>query len=66
MIQIYNRETKKYDIENVAGEKYIKWTYGSPLGMSLLELFAKKKVFSKIYGFFCNTKFSKRKININS
>ena len=68
MIRIYNRKTSKYDIEKVAGEKYIKWTYESPLGKSLLELFVKRKLFSKIYGFFCNTKFSKRKIKsfINS
>ena len=25
MIQIYNRKTNKYDTENVAGGKYIKW-----------------------------------------
>ena len=25
MIRIYNRKTGKYDIEKVAGEKYIKW-----------------------------------------
>ncbi|OKZ86673.1 phosphatidylserine decarboxylase [Clostridium sp. 29_15] len=68
MIRIYNRKTGKYDIEKVAGEKYIKWTYESPLGKSLLELFIKRKLFSKIYGFYCNTKFSKRKIKsfINS
>ena len=52
MIRIYNRKTSKYDIEKVAGEKYIKWTYESPLGKSLLELFVKRKLFSKIYGFF--------------
>ena len=48
MIRIYNRKTGKYDIEKVAGEKYIKWTYESPLGKSLLELFIKRKLFSKI------------------
>ena len=42
MIRIYNRKTLKYDIEKVAGEKYIKWTYESPLGKSLL-----KKAFFK-------------------
>ena len=47
MIRIYNRKTGKYDIEKVAGEKYIKWTYESPLGKSLLELFIKKKAFFK-------------------
>ena len=63
MIKIYNRETKEYEVENVAGEKYIKWTYDSPLGKSLLELFVKKKLFSKVYGNYCDTKFSKKKID---
>ena len=62
MIRIYNRKTSKYDIENVAGEKYIKWCYESPLGKSLLELFIKRKLFSKVYGFYCDTRLSKRKV----
>ena len=63
MIKIYNRQTKEYEVENVAGEKYIKWTYESPVGKGLLELFVKRKLFSKIYGSYCDTKLSKKKIN---
>ena len=44
MIRIYNRHTTTYDIENVAGEKYITWTYESPIGKSFLELFVKRKI----------------------
>lgn len=62
MIKFYNRKTKKYEIEKVAGSMYLKWTYSSPVGMRLLELIVKKKLFSKLYGFFCNTKISKKKI----
>ena len=39
MIQIYNRQTNKYDTEDVAGGKYIKWAYESPIGKSFVELF---------------------------
>lgn len=63
MIKFYNRETKQYEIEKVAGEKYLKWNYSSPVGMSLLELFIKKKVFSNILGAYYDSKLSIRKIN---
>ena len=63
MIKIYNRLTKEYETENVAGEGYIKWTYESPLGKGLLELFIKRKLFSKIYGAYCDTKLSRKKIS---
>ncbi len=48
MIKYYNRKTNDYDIEKVAGEKYLNWTYSSPIGMNLLEIFIKKK-FSRKY-----------------
>ncbi|WP_027633031.1 phosphatidylserine decarboxylase [Clostridium hydrogeniformans] len=63
MIKVYNRKTKNYDIEKVAGEKYLTWNYSSPMGMNLLELFIKRKFFSKIYGSYCDTKFSSKKIS---
>ena len=52
----------KYDIENVAGAKYIKWSYESPIGKSFVELLVKRKMFSKLYGKYCDTKFSAKKI----
>lgn len=63
MIQVYNRKTNKYDTENVAGDKYIKWAYESPIGKSFVELFIKRKLFSKLYGNFCDSKLSVKKIN---
>ena len=62
MIQVYNRTTKAYEEELIAGKKYIEWTYESPLGKNITELIAKKKLFSKIYGMYCNTKLSTSKI----
>lgn len=63
MIKVFNRDTKSYDIEKVAGENYITWSYESPVGKGLLELLIKKKFFSKAYGSFCDTKFSRNKID---
>lgn len=62
MIKVYNRETKSYETEQVAGLNYINWSYSSPVGKSFLELFIKKKMFSRIYGIYCSSKFSKKKI----
>lgn len=62
MIKYYNKKEKKYEIEKVAGEKYLNWLYSSPIGKSLLELLVKKKGFSKVYGLYCDTKLSTKKI----
>jgi len=62
MIKYYNRKENKYEIEKVAGEKYLNWSYSSPSGKGLVELLLKKKLFSKIYGHYCDTKLSSRKI----
>lgn len=62
MIKYFNRQTGKYEIEKVAGDKYLNWTYSSPIGMTLLELLIKKKAFSKLYGKYCDSRFSSRKI----
>ncbi|MBC2399952.1 phosphatidylserine decarboxylase [Clostridium tetanomorphum] len=62
MIKIYNRKTNNYDIEKVSGEKYLNWTYSSPVGISFLELIIKKKFFSFLYGKYCDSKSSSKKI----
>lgn len=62
MVKFYNRKTKNYETEQVAGDTYLQWTYSSPIGMKLLELLIKKKLFSKVYGSFCDSKKSKKKI----
>ncbi|GLC30499.1 phosphatidylserine decarboxylase [Clostridium omnivorum] len=63
MIKYYNRKTKNYEIENVAGEKYLNWIYSSPVGMSLLETIVKKKLFSSLYGSYCSSSLSRKKVN---
>lgn len=63
MIQVYNRKTKKYEVEKVAGGNYIKWSYESPIGKSFTELLIKKKLFSKLYGAYCDSSLSKKKIS---
>ncbi|MBE6062486.1 MAG: phosphatidylserine decarboxylase [Clostridium butyricum] len=62
MIKVYNRNTKSYETELVAGEKYIEWTYESPIGKGVTELIAKRKIFSKLYGKYCDIKLSSKKI----
>ncbi|GCD12831.1 phosphatidylserine decarboxylase [Clostridium tagluense] len=62
MIKYYNRKENKYEIEKVAGEKYLNWSYCSPVGIGLVELLLKKKLFSKLYGYYCDTKISCKKI----
>lgn len=62
MIKIYNRKTKDYEIEQVAGDKYLTWLYSSHIGMGLLELFLKKKLFSKLYGKYCDSPYSRKKV----
>ncbi|QGU93763.1 phosphatidylserine decarboxylase [Clostridium bovifaecis] len=63
MIKYFNRKTKDYEVEKVAGDKYLEWTYSSPVGLRFLELLIKKRLFSKLYGGFCDSKLSKIKIN---
>jgi phosphatidylserine decarboxylase len=63
MIKYYNRKENKYEIEKVLGEKYLNWSYSSPAGIGLVELLLKKKLFSKLYGYYCDTKFSCKKID---
>ncbi|MBU3179000.1 phosphatidylserine decarboxylase [Clostridium estertheticum] len=62
MIKYYNRKQNKYEIEKVAGEKYLNWSYSSPSGKGLVELLLKKKLFSKLYGYYCDTNMSSKKI----
>lgn len=63
MIKYYNRKTKEYETEKVAGENYLNWTYSSPLGMTFLEAVIKKKLFSKLYGWYLDRGISRKKIN---
>lgn len=61
-IKYIDRETNSIKEEKVAGEKYLKWLYGSPVGMGFLELFLKKKIFSYFYGKLQDNPLSKKKV----
>ena len=62
MIEYIDRVSGKKEVEKVAGEKSLKWVYESPIGMSILELFVKRKFFSYLYGKIQDTKMSKKKV----
>jgi phosphatidylserine decarboxylase len=49
-IQFYNRHTGKVETETVYGDKWLKWTYGNPLGKLSLHAFVKRGFFSRWYG----------------
>ena len=63
MIKYYNRKSKSYEIEKVAGEKVLNWTYSSPIGKNLLEAIIKKKICSSLYGWYLDRSISKNKIS---
>jgi phosphatidylserine decarboxylase len=62
LIKYYNRNKKCYEIENVAGEKYLNWLYTSPKGIPLLEGIIKKRMFSSLYGWYLDRGISKNRI----
>ncbi|HEY5585231.1 MAG TPA: phosphatidylserine decarboxylase [Ruminiclostridium sp.] len=63
MIKIYNRKTKQYDIEKVAGGKLLNALYSTKAGNLGLELLVKRKIYSALTGFFCDTRLSKMSIS---
>lgn len=61
-IKYIDRETTNIEEEKVAGERYLKWLYEHPIGMGLLELLFKKKLFSYFYGKLQDRAISSKKI----
>jgi len=61
-IKYFDRESNIIKEEKVAGEKYLKWLYEHPVGMGLLEMFFKKKMFSYFYGKLQDRAISSKKI----
>lgn len=57
-----NRETNILEEEKVAGKSYLQWLYQSPLGMGLLEIFVKKKLFTYFFGKLQDMPRSRKKI----
>ena len=53
-IRYYNRSTQSFETEQVYGEGFLRWTYGSPLGAIALHAFVKRPFFSAWYGWRMN------------
>jgi len=61
-IQYYNRHTRKLETEQVYGEGFLRWIYGSPLGKAALHTLVKRRAFSAWYGRRMSTPTSAKKI----
>src|SRR5512132_944061 len=49
-IQFFNRYTGVIETENVYGDRFLRWTYGNPLGRLSLHALVKRAAFSRWYG----------------
>jgi phosphatidylserine decarboxylase len=61
-IRYFHRAKKTVETEKVYGEGWMRWTYGNPLGRLTLELFVKRALLSRIYGWRMNRRFSAQRI----
>ncbi len=62
IIQFFNREKNIAEVEKVCGDRAIEWLYNSLIGRILCN-FLIKRMFSKWYGYYQNTRWSQRKIS---
>jgi phosphatidylserine decarboxylase len=62
-IRYYNRSTQSFETEQVYGEGFLRWTYGSPLGAIALHAFVKRPFFSAWYGWRMNAPKSAARID---
>ncbi len=53
-IRYFDRYTKQYEEEQVMGEHFLKWIYGSTLGKVALHTLIKRRFFSDIMGWWMN------------
>ena len=61
-ILYYNRYAGKIESESVYGEKFLKFTYGNPLGKLALSALVRRAWFSRFYGWRMRQKSSAQKI----
>lgn len=52
----------QYEKEKICAERWMRLVYESPVGGATLLFWVKRKVVSRLYGMYCRTKFSARKI----
>jgi phosphatidylserine decarboxylase len=61
-IQFFNRTTGRVETEQVYGEGFLRFTYGSPLGLLALHALAKRALFSRWYGWRMNRGISRSRV----
>ena len=61
-IRYYNRYTGREEREQVPGEKYMQWIYGTASGKAALHVLIKRGVFSRLLGWLKNRPSSARSI----
>lgn len=61
-LEYYNRYTKKVEKELVYGERSLRFLYNQNLGDFFLSFFAKKSLFSLIYGKLMDMRWSRKKV----
>ncbi len=61
-IEYFNRYTQQVETEQVFGERWLAWAYGSPLGKLTVELAARRAWFSCWYGWKMNRRSSAKQI----
>jgi phosphatidylserine decarboxylase len=61
-IRYFHRAKKAIETEQVYGEGWLRWTYGNPVGRLGLWLLVRRAVFSQVYGWRMNRRFSAQKI----
>jgi phosphatidylserine decarboxylase len=61
-ILYYDRYKRTIATEQVYGERWLRWTYGNPLGRLALHAVIKRALFAKFYGWRMNRPFSASKV----
>lgn len=61
-IRFYNRLSGTYEEEAIYGERFLRWTYYTPLGKVALKLLVGKPLFSRWYGWLMDHSSSRKKI----
>jgi phosphatidylserine decarboxylase len=57
-IRVYNRYTKKTEVERVFGEGWLRFAYENPVGRFFVWLLARRAIFSRWYGYKMNKRTS--------
>jgi phosphatidylserine decarboxylase len=61
-IQFFNRYSGRLETESVYGDRFLRWTYGNPLGRLALHALVKRTIFSRWYGWRMDAARSRAKI----